>query len=206
MTLNIARREALDVLFSRRSVKARDMAAPGPEGADLETILQAGLRVPDHGKLFPWRLFVFTGPARDAFGEAIREAYMAEEGKPTNATAKALAGYPAQAPVLVVLASTPSSAKPIPFWEQRLSAGACGMAMLTAAHSLGYVGQWITGWPSYSEGVKRHLGLGADDGIAGFIFFGSQSEAPAERDRPAVEDMVQRFATRADVLGEEDSV
>jgi len=206
MTLNIANREALEVLLSRRSVKAREMVEPGPDEADLKTILQAGLRVPDHGKLFPWRLFVFTGPAREAFGEAIRAAYLSEEPSPSKTAAKALAGYAAQAPVLVVLASSPSTAKPIPFWEQRLSAGACGMAMLTAAHSLGYVGQWITGWPAYSAGVKRHLGLGAEDGIAGFVFFGSQSAEPAERDRPATAEVVTRFATRGDVLGEESPV
>jgi len=201
MPLNIAHPAALHVLLSRRSVKARDMGPPGPDEAALSTILQAGMRVPDHGKLAPWRFFVFSGEARAALGEAIAEAYMAEEDAPSRATAKALASYPLQAPLLVVLASTPSDAKPIPLWEQQLSAGAAGMAMLTAAHALGYVGQWITGWPAYSDGVARRLGLGTGDRIAGFLFFGSRTAPPAERDRPVPDKIVCRFRGREEFAG-----
>lgn len=202
MTLNVAHPSAIDVLLTRRSVKARDMVGPGPDAAALEAILEAGRRVPDHGKLTPWRFFVFTGDARQAFGEVIRAAYLAEDPAPSQPTAKGLSGYPTQAPVCVALASTPSDRKPIPLWEQQLSAGASGMAMLAAAHMLGYVGQWLTGWPAYSEGVKRHLGLAETDAIAGFYFFGSQKDMPDERDRPAPDEVVTRFFERTDVLGE----
>jgi len=200
MPLNIAHREALDVLLSRRSVKAREMVAPGPDGAALETILAAGMRVPDHGKLAPWRFLVFSGEARTALGEMIREAYLAEEAAPSKATAKALARYPEQAPLLVVLVSSPSNAKPIPEWEQRLSTGAAGMAMLIAAHAQGYVGQWLTGWPAYSAELHRRLGLAEADRIAGYLFFGSPADSPPEeRERPDPARVVRRFTARRDL-------
>ena len=201
MSLNQACPDAIDALLSRRSVKTRAMVEPGPDAEALALILAAGRRVPDHGKLAPWRFFVFTGEARAAFGRVIREAYLAEEPHPSEAVARSLEALPCEAPVLVVLASTPSDARPIPEWEQRLSAGAAGMAMLTAAHLLGHVGQWLTGWPAYSPGVARHLGLAGEDRIAGFLFFGSQEKMPSERPRPAAEAVVRHFRTAADVLG-----
>ncbi len=201
MPLNHACPQAIDALLSRRSVKTRAMAEPGPDEEALSLILAAGRRVPDHGKLAPWRFFVFTGAARAAFGRVIREAYLTEEPHPSEAVARSLEGFPCEAPVLVVLASTPSDAKPIPEWEQRLSAGAAGMAMLTAAHLLGYVGQWLTGWPAYSPGVARHLGLAGEDRIAGFLFFGSQEKMPSERPRPEADAVVRYFRSAEDVRG-----
>lgn len=201
MTLNIARPDAIEVLLSRRSVKTRDMTGPGPDAAALATILAAGRRVPDHGKLAPWRFFVFTGAARGAFGEVIRQAWLAEESVPSEAVAAQLAGLPLEAPVLVVLASTPSDARPIPLWEQQLSAGAAGMAMLTAAHMLGHVGQWITGWPAYSRGVHAALGLGEGDRIAGLLFFGDAAREPSERPRPEADEVVRFFRTAEEVRG-----
>lgn len=202
MPLNIARPDAIDVLLTRRSVKTKDMVDPGPSAAELETILTAARRVPDHGKLTPWRFFVFEGAARHALGEVIAGAYrIEEEASATATTAKAMADFPAQAPVCILLASTPSSAKPIPELEQRLSAGAAGMMLLTAAHMLGYGAQWLTGWAAYSPGVKRHLGLGEGDCIAGFIFIGSAGRDPSERPRPEAADVVRHFRTAEDLQG-----
>ncbi|RMD86499.1 MAG: nitroreductase, partial [Alphaproteobacteria bacterium] len=144
--------------------------------------------------------FVFREAARAALGRVIRDAYLAEEPNPSKAVARSLAALPCEAPVLVILASTPSDAKPIPEWEQRLSAGAAGMAMLTAAHLLGFVGQWLTGWPAYSPGVARHLGLDGADRIAGFLFFGSAGRVPSERPRPEPDLVVRHFRTESDVL------
>ena len=201
MPLNHACPQAIDALLSRRSVKTRAMVEPGPDEEALSLILAAGRRVPDHGKLAPWRFFVFTGDARAAFGRVIRDAYLAEETNPSEAVARSLGSFPCEAPVMVVPASTPSKARPIPEWEQRLSAGAAGMAMLTAAHLLGHVGQWLTGWPAYSPGVARHLGLEGDDRIAGFLFFGSQRTVPSERPRPEASEVVRYFRSAEDVRG-----
>jgi len=201
MTLNRAHPAALELLLTRRSVKTRDMVSPGPDDEALARILEAGMRVPDHGKLAPWRFFVFSGDAREALGDTIRTVYLEEQDSPSERVAASLAAYPLEAPLLVVLASTPSEAKPIPEWEQRLSTGAAGMAMLTAAHAMGFVGQWLTGWPAYSEGVKRSLGLGERDRIAGFLFFGSAKATPSERPRPAPETVIRRFRSRGDFEG-----
>lgn len=201
MPLNIARPDAIETLLTRRSVKTKDMVPPGPSPAELDMILSAARRVPDHGKLAPWRFFVFEGEARQAFGEAIAAAYQAEETAATATTAKAMAAFPAQAPVCIVLASTPSDAKPIPEIEQRLSAGAAGMMLLTAAHMLGHAAQWLTGWAAYSPGVARHLGLAESDCIAGFIFIGSAGREPTERPRPEAAEVVRRFSSRVDVTG-----
>ena len=74
----------LDLLLSRRSVKPAAMAEPGPSEAQLEQILTAASRVPDHKKLEPWRFIVFEGEARAAFGEVLAEACKAEEKEPPS--------------------------------------------------------------------------------------------------------------------------
>lgn len=196
MALNISHPETLELLLSRRSVLAGSMVEPGPSGADLERILQAGMRVPDHGKLTPWRFIVIEGEARAALGREIERCYMAEEPEPKGITARALANFPCQAPLLVVVVSRLSDAKPIPEWEQILSAGAACKTMLIAAHALGFVGQWLTGWAAYSKGVGKALGLQEGDRIAGFLFFGSAGDEPKERDRPDYDDIVSRWQGR----------
>lgn len=190
----------LDLLLSRRSVKAHRMAAPGPAGEALEAILRAGLRVPDHGKLGPWQFIVVAGDARQKLGAEIASCYRREEERPSESVARKLSEFPAQAPLLIVVASCLSDAKPIPEWEQILSAGAACQNMLVAAHAQGFVGQWLTGWPAYSPGVRGVLGLCAKDRVAGFLFMGSWDSGDAalsERRRPEYADIVRHW-------GEED--
>jgi nitroreductase len=183
----------LDLLLSRRSVKARQMKAPAPEGEALEKILQAGMRVPDHGKLGPWQFILVAGDARHKLGVEIAACYRAEDDKPSESVAAKLADFPAQAPLLVVVASCLRDSKPIPEWEQILSAGAACQNMLVAAHAQGFVGQWLTGWPAYSPGVRDLLGLGARDRVAGFLFMGSYDRQLGERRRPEYGDIVRRW-------------
>lgn len=203
MSLNIPCPNAIDSLLSRRSVKARTLVAPGPDAQALGQILEAGRRVPDHGKLAPWRFFVFEGAARRAFGEQIANCYVSETKNPSDVIARGFIDFTVQAPLLIVLASTPSDDRPIPHFEQQLSAGASGMAMLIAANLLGYAGNWLTGWAASSDGVKRSLGLGAGDRIAGFLFFGAAPAEPEERPRPDPEQVVRHFRSAADFLGKD---
>ncbi|MCH8862157.1 MAG: nitroreductase [Proteobacteria bacterium] len=186
--------ETLDLLLSRRSVKAGRMEMPGPGGSALEKILRAGLRVPDHGKMGPWEFIVVEGDARQKLGAEIARCYREETDKPSESVARKLADFPAQAPLLVVVASCLRDAKPIPEWEQVLSAGAACQNMLVAAHALGFVGQWLTGWAAYSPGVRGVLGLGAKDRVAGFLFMGSHEGAPSERHRAEYADVVRHWA------------
>jgi nitroreductase len=67
--------DAIDLLKIRRSIKPREMGEPGPSPAELETILTIGARVPDHGKLTPWRFIVFEGDARVRAGDVIAKVF-----------------------------------------------------------------------------------------------------------------------------------
>lgn len=190
MTLNTPNPSAFETLMNRRSVKAKDMQEPGPDRETLDQILTAAVRVPDHGKLAPWRFIVLEGDERCRLGELISTALVAE-GQASEKVAEKMQGYATQGPTLVILISSPSDAKPIPVWEQELSAGAVGMSMLNAATALNVASQWLTGWASFSPTVAKGLGLTEKERIAGLFFFGTHPDnAPLERDRPALDDKV----------------
>ncbi len=189
MSLNPKSDDALNLILNRRSVLTRNMAAPGPSRADMEAILSAALRVPDHGKIAPWRFLVLEGDDQEKLGDLIQHALVAE-GTADEKVAEKMRGYATQAPVLVVAISSPSAERPIPVWEQHLSAGAACMNMLTAATAMGYGAQWLTGWASYSQTVAKGLGLVDGEQIAGLIFFGTPQDTPTERPRPDIGDKV----------------
>ncbi len=182
---------AYDLLMSRRSVKARDMIGPGPDRAMMENILKAGMRVPDHGKLAPWRFMVLTGDDRKRLGDLIAAGLIAEN-ETSEKIADKMKSYASQGPVLVIAISSPSAERPVPVWEQELSIGAACQNMLVAATALGFASQWLTGWASYSKTVTKGLGISPDEKIAGFLFFGDHGEKiPSERPRPNFDEHVQ---------------
>jgi len=191
MSFNRPSPSTYDFLMNRRSVKTRDMVTPGPDNGEIKEILTAAMRVPDHGKLAPWRFIVLdTRGEQEKFGRLISEALMAENAGSADTAAK-MAGYATQAPVLVIAVHSPdSSNKKIPLWEQQLSTGAACQNLLVAAHAKGFVGQWLTGWAATSDTVADGLGLANGERIAGFIFLGSQGRVPSERPRPAYNDRV----------------
>ncbi|MHA6723312.1 nitroreductase family protein [Sphingomonas sp. RS2018] len=180
------------LLATRRSGKPRDMIAPGPTGAELHAILSIAARVPDHGKLAPWR-FVVVGPdRRDALSALLTDAYRAEKPGAGRLEIEAMDQFARQAPTLVVVLSAPVAGSKIPLWEQELSAGAACMQLLNAATAHGYVGGWLTGWPAYSEAVRDAFG-GAGERIAGFVFIGSPSRPLDERPRPEASAVVRQW-------------
>ncbi len=188
---NAPNASAYDTLLTRRSVKAKDMRGSGVEKSLLTKILEAGLRVPDHGKLTPWRYIVLEGEDRFKLGRLIKEALIAE-GEANEQVADKMQGYATQGPTLVIAVYSPSTAKPIPEWEQMLSAGASVMNMLVAATALGVASQWLTGWASFSPTVMAGLGLKEDEKIAGLVFFGDHPETPPdERPRPSINEIVE---------------
>lgn len=180
--------DTLDLLLSRRSVKTRDMIAPGPDRETLDLILKAATRVPDHGKLTPWRFIILEGAARETLGDLISKALM-EENNTSETIAEKMKGYATQGPTLVIAIHSPSTARPIPAYEQMLSTGAACQNMLVAATALGVAGQWLTGWAATSKTVARGLGLEEHEQIAGFLFFGTQKEEPTERPRPNLDEV-----------------
>ena len=184
--------QTIDLLLSRRSGSAKAMTGPGPDAEQLQTILRAAARVPDHGKLFPWRFIVFEGAARERFGEMLVQCLKeAETVTPERAAQEA--GRFLRAPVVVGVVSRVRQGIAIPEWEQQLSAGAACQTILIAAHALGFVANWLTEWCAYHPLAQERLGLNPGERIAGFIYIGKSAVELEERARPDMEKIVTRF-------------
>lgn len=186
-------RSSLPAFFAtRRSGKPRDMVAPGPDADQLRRILGAAIRVPDHGKLAPWRFVIVDPNQRDALATLLTGAHRAERPEAGRLEIEALEQFARQAPTLIVVLSSPRTESHIPLWEQELSAGAACMNLLNAAHSEGFVGSWLTGASAYNERVRDAFGT-APERIAGFLFIGSPSKPLEERPRPDFDAVVSRW-------------
>jgi nitroreductase len=186
--------DALALLTTRRSIKAIELAGPAPSAAEIETLLTVASRVPDHGKLAPWRFIVFEGEARHSAGAAIATAFRAKypDAKPEQIEAER--ERLARAPLVVAVVSRATVHVKIPEWEQVLSAGAAAMNLVTAAHALGYGANWITEWYAYDRGVLDAFGLAPHERIAGFIHIGRPPGPPEDRLRPPLDEVVTRFS------------
>lgn len=192
-TLNRPAPDALDLLLSRRSGSAKAMTGPGPSPRQLQTILTAAARVPDHGKLFPWRFILFAGEARRRMGDLLAECLLESEPQATAERLDQEHHRFLRAPVVVGVVSRVREAIPIPEWEQILSAGAACQTMLIASHALGFVANWITEWCAYHPRVKERLGLRPGERIAGFIYIGTAAAPLEERVRPDMSKIVAHF-------------
>ena len=176
------RSSILSLLETRRSGKPREMVGPGPSQAELERILTIAARTPDHGKLFPWRFVTIADDQREAFALLLRRALQAEDPCAGRAHHEAADQFARQQGALIVLVSAPVHGHKIPVWEQELSCGAAAMNLLTAAHAMGFVAGWLTGWQAYSEMVRSAF-CGPGERIAGFIFIGHPGRELEERPR-----------------------
>lgn len=185
--------DAIELLRARRSVKPRDMTGPGPSPGDLETILTIGARVPDHGKLAPWRFILFEGEARLRAGEIIARVFAKKNPQASAADIEVEKRRLADAPLVIAVVSFTRPHPKVPPFEQELSAGASAMNIVTAATALGYGACWLTGWFAFDRDVLDGLGLKADEKIAGFVHIGKTSKANDDRPRPALPDIVTRF-------------
>jgi nitroreductase len=185
---------ALELLTTRRSFKAMELSGPGPSAAQIDTLLTVAARVPDHGKLAPWRFIVFEGEARRAAGDAIAAAFQAKypDAKPEHVEAER--NRLLRAPLVVAVVSRAGPHVKIPEWEQVLSAGAAAMNLVLAAHALGFAANWITEWYAYDRAVLDALGLAAHERIAGFVHIGTPPGPPEDRPRPALSEIVTRFS------------
>lgn len=168
------------------------MIAPGPDDAQLRDILAIAARTPDHGKLAPWRFVTVSADQRDILGARLRAIYLADKPDAGRIEIDAIEAFAHEAPTLVVALSAPVRTSHIPIWEQELSAGAACMNLLTAAHAMGFVASWLTGWAAYSDKVRDLFG-GAGMRIVGFIFIGSPSRLLEERPRPELDMVVSAW-------------
>jgi nitroreductase len=186
--------EALELLLTRRSAKAALLAEPGPSPDQLDTILTAAARVPDHKKLVPWRFIVFEGEARASFGRVLREACATEEKGPPSATRLEMeAARLLRAPTVVAVISRTTPNPGAPEWEQVLSCGAACQNLCLAANAMGFGTCWITEWYAYSSAVRSALRLAENEKIAGFIYIGTAKERQADRDRPQLATITTRW-------------
>lgn len=185
---------ALDLLAGRRSVPALALAAPGPTPDELATMLTVAARVPDHGKLAPWRFLLLEGDARRDAGAALAEIFAAARPDAEAGQIEAERRQFLRAPLVVCVISTAAVHPKIPEWEQVLSAGAVCLNLLHAAHALGFAGNWLSGWAAYDAAARKVLGLAENERIAGFIHIGTPPEGkPADRDRPDIKTLTTRW-------------
>lgn len=182
--------DALDLLKIRRSIPAAFLAEPAPSEAELETLLTIATRVPDHGKLAPWRFILFRGDARLKAGEKI--AALVSRRKP-DATVGELEQEKtrfARSPLVVGILSRAAPHVKIPVWEQQLSAGASAMSLEIAAHAMGFAACWLTEWVSYDDEAAAILGAKPGERFAAFVHIGTPTVPAQDRPRPALADVV----------------
>jgi nitroreductase len=187
--------DALQLLKTRRSVKPMELGGPGPTPAELDTLLTVAARVPDHGKLAPWRFIVFEGDARMAAGEKIAAIFREQRADATPEQIDFERKRLARAPLVVAVVSRAGPHAKIPEWEQQLSAGAVAMNLVIAAHAMGFAASWITEWYAYDRRALDSLGLAPNERIAGFVHIGRPAKPPEDRERPKLADIVTRFGT-----------
>ena len=190
--LNIRDRGLVNFLLSRRSVLADTMSGPGPSDEELRQIIEAGMRVPDHGRLTPWRFLIIRGEARERLGEVMEASFRRDNPDAPEQRVTREGQRFVRAPVVVAVVSRVTAGTKIPEWEQILSSGAACQTMLIAALSMGYAAQWLTEWYAYDPQVGQALGLEGTDRIAGFLYLGT-AEATNERARPNYDDVASEW-------------
>lgn len=182
----------LAALLERRSTPSRQLGLHGPDPASLQAMLQAAIRVPDHGKLVPFRLLLIQGDARLALGH-----YMAARSVQRNPDNEAMIEKDrarfSHAPVIVSVIARPQAAPKVPEWEQLLTAGSVCMNLLHAAHALGFGAQWLTAWMTEDRPLAEYLGLAADERIVGFIHIGTPKMDVPDRERPALASLLTEW-------------
>jgi len=178
------------LLHNRRTIPAQFLSEPGPDDRTIRSLLTIASRVPDHGKLVPWRFIVIRGEARKRFSASFcemalkRDPSLAGEGLEKEKTRFT------RAPVIIAVVSRAASHPKIPEWEQVLSAGACCMNLVMAAHAYGFVGNWLTEWMAYDDEALAMIGIDREEKVAGFIHIGTPSVPPSDRPRPDLDEIV----------------
>jgi nitroreductase len=180
----------IEYLKTRRSMPAFQMKEPGPSKEEIQEILTLATRVPDHGKLAPWRFIVMTGDARKRITAEL--AAIAKADKPDLSTEMVQVEDTRflRAPVVIAVVSKAAPHFKIPEWEQVMSAGAVCLNMVMAANALGYVSNWLTEWMAFDERAHRVLGVEPGEKVAGFIHIGSTDFPVVERPRPDLAEIV----------------
>ncbi len=185
--------ETLKLLALRRSTLARDMCEPGPSTDEINGLIRLAARVPDHGKLGPWRFVIFEGDARARFGEVIAQAFQKAEPGADEERIQFERDRLTRAPKVICVISKVIPHPKAPEWEQILCAGAACQTMLIAANAMGYAAQWITEWYAYDANVGAALDLEGGERVAGFIYLGTANSELTERRRADPVTRISRY-------------
>ena len=180
----------IDYLKTRRSTPALQLAEPGPDRSQLEDILRLAVRVPDHGKLAPWRFIVILGEERHRLGEAACAIATAKNPQISADLQQVERMRFTRAPVVIAVVSAAGPHVKIPEWEQVLSAGALCLNLLMATNAQGFAANWLTEWLAYDEAFTAQIGVKPGEKIAGYIHIGSTTFPAVERPRPELADVV----------------
>ena len=177
-------------LETRRSIPAFQMTEPGPTRPEIEEMLKLASRVPDHGKLAPWRFIVYRGAERERISLELAKVAMANKPDMADDMIAVEKSRLTRAPVVIAVVSRAAPHVKIPEWEQLMSAGAVCLNLLMAANALGYSSNWLTEWFAYDESVYPLLGVAEGEKISGFIHIGTMKMHPGDRARPELADIV----------------
>lgn len=180
----------MQYLSTRRSIPALQMTGPGPDRNELESMLTLASRVPDHGKLAPWRFIVYRGEERSRLGKELLKIALAKTPDMSDELQKVEENRLTRAPVVIAVVSRAAPHVKIPVWEQELSAGAVCLNLFMAANAHGYAANWLSEWIAYDEAAKTVLGISAEEKVAGFIYVGSTTFPQTDRPRPDLADIV----------------
>lgn len=184
----------IDFLLSRNSAPIPELRDPAPSDAEIETMLSIATRVPDHGRLAPWRFILYRGDVRHEIGAKLADLAEKREGPLTEARRNQELTRFSRAPLVIGVISSPKENPKIPQWEMFLSGGAAAMNLVIAANALGYGTNWITNWYSDVEEGRALLGLAPHERVVGFVHIGSYDGPAPERPRPDVSTLCRDYA------------
>ena len=176
--------DELHALNTRRSVPAKQLGEPGPGDAALQRMLEAAVRVPDHGKRVPFRFLRIAGDARHALGERLAARSLERDPNAGEAAVEKERNRFSHAPLVIAVIAKQGPDEKIPASERFSAASCVCFALLQAAQALGFGAQWLTGWPAYDPDILALLGVGEEERMVGFIHVGTPKLEAPERDRP----------------------
>ena len=185
--------EIVDFLSSRVSPPIHELKEPAPGDAEIEQMIRIATRVPDHGRLEPWRFILYRGDVRQKIGELLADLADKREGPLSEGRRQQEMARFSRAPLVIGVVSSPKDHPKIPQWEMFLSGGAAAMNLVLAANALGYGANWITNWYSDTEEGRRILGLAPHERVVGFVHIGTFAGSAPERPRPEIARIVSDY-------------
>lgn len=186
-----------DYLLTRRSVGLAFLKEPGPSAEEIETLLTIATRVPDHGKITPWRLVVIEGEARRAAGERLAEIAARRNPGLDEAGLETERNRFLPAPLTIGVLSAPKEHPKVPELEQVLSAGNVAFNLVHGAFALGYAACWVTRWFAFDAEAAQMLGAGPGEQFVGFVHVGTPAASIEDRPRPALAEVVTRWQDKS---------